>query len=153
MPTSTPEREVLKAKAAARALELIEPGMRVGLGTGSTARYFVEGLGRMVSRGVDVIGAYRDRAYRLSEVETRKISTWVVVFGEYKPRPDWIIRLVAMFGGPARQIINDIGNEKVFDGRKGEALIGHPYFSARQSIKDTAESVLRLGLKFRLAKD
>ncbi len=46
--------------------------------------------------GVDVIGAYRDRAYRLSEIETRKISTWVLVFAEYKPRPDWIIRLEAM---------------------------------------------------------
>ena len=69
-----------------------------------------------------------------------------------RPVPDWIIRLVAMFGGPARQIINDIGNEKVFDGRKGEALIGHPYVTARQSIKDTAESVLRLGLKFRMSK-
>lgn len=65
--------------------------------------------------------------------------------------PDWIIRLVAMFGGPARQIINDIGNEKVFDGRKGEALIGHPYISAKQSILDTAESVDRLGLKFSMS--
>jgi hypothetical protein len=62
--------------------------------------------------------------------------------------PDWIIRIIAMFGGPARQIINDIGNEKVFDGRKGEALIGHPYIPAKQSILDTAESVDRLGLKF-----
>jgi len=65
--------------------------------------------------------------------------------------PDWIIRIVAMFGGPARQIINDIGNEKVFDGGKGEALIGHPYISARQSILDTAESVDRLGLKFSMS--
>jgi nucleoside-diphosphate-sugar epimerase len=62
--------------------------------------------------------------------------------------PDWIIKLVAMFGGPARQIINDIGNEKVFDGSKGERLLGHPYISAKQSILDTAESVERLGLKF-----
>jgi nucleoside-diphosphate-sugar epimerase len=62
--------------------------------------------------------------------------------------PDWVIRLIAMFGGPARQIINDIGNEKVFDGRKGEALMGHPYIGARQSIHDTAESIIRLGLKF-----
>jgi nucleoside-diphosphate-sugar epimerase len=66
--------------------------------------------------------------------------------------PDWIIRLVAMFGGPARQIINDIGNEKIFDGRKGEALLGHPYIPARQSIKDTAESVIRFGLKLQIAK-
>jgi len=65
--------------------------------------------------------------------------------------PDWVIRIVAMFGGPARQIINDIGNEKVFDGRKGEALMGHPYIDARTSIRDTAESVIRLGLKFSIA--
>lgn len=64
--------------------------------------------------------------------------------------PDWIIRIVAMFGGPARQIINDIGNEKVFDGRKGEALMGHPYIPARQSISDTAESALKLGLKVKM---
>ena len=60
--------------------------------------------------------------------------------------PDWIIRIVAMFGGPARQIINDIGNEKIFDGSKGEALMGRKYISARQSILDTAESAFKLGL-------
>lgn len=65
--------------------------------------------------------------------------------------PDWIIKLVAMFGGPARQIINDIGNEKVFEGRKGEALMGHPYISARDSIRDTAESVIRFGLKLQIS--
>jgi dihydroflavonol-4-reductase len=64
--------------------------------------------------------------------------------------PDWIIRLVAMFGGPARQIINDIGNVKIFDGRKGEALMGHPYIATRQSISDTAESVIRLGLHIKI---
>jgi nucleoside-diphosphate-sugar epimerase len=64
--------------------------------------------------------------------------------------PDWVIRLVARFGGPARQIINDIGNEKIFDGSKGEKMMGRPYISARQSIKDTADSVIRLGLHFRI---
>ena len=68
-----------------------------------------------------------------------------------RPAPDWAIRLVALFGGPARQIINDIGNVKIFDGRKGEALMGHPYISARQSIKDTAETYLRFGLKLQMA--
>jgi dihydroflavonol-4-reductase len=67
--------------------------------------------------------------------------------------PDWIIRIVAMFGGPARQIINDIGNEKIFDGSNGEKLIGHPYIPARQSIKDTAESVLKFDLHLKMAKD
>ena len=65
--------------------------------------------------------------------------------------PDWAIRLVAMFGGPARQIINDIGNVKIFDGRKGEALMGHPYIGARQSIHDTAESVIKFGLKLTMS--
>jgi len=60
--------------------------------------------------------------------------------------PDWIIKLMARFGGPTRQIINDIGNEKIFDGSKGEALMGRKYIPARQSILDTAESAIRLGL-------
>jgi dihydroflavonol-4-reductase len=60
--------------------------------------------------------------------------------------PDWVIRIVALFGGPARQIINDIGNIKIFDGGKGQKLLGHPYISARKAILDTAESAFRLGL-------
>jgi nucleoside-diphosphate-sugar epimerase len=60
--------------------------------------------------------------------------------------PDWVIKLIARFGGPARQIINDIGNEKVFDGSKGEALMGRKYIPAKQSILDTAEACIRLGL-------
>ncbi|MAK81437.1 TonB-dependent siderophore receptor [Phenylobacterium sp.] len=43
--------------------------------------------------GVDVLGGYRERHFRLSEVETRKVGTWVVVFAEYKPRRDIILRL------------------------------------------------------------
>lgn len=60
--------------------------------------------------------------------------------------PDWIIRLIAVFGGPTRQIINDIGNEKVFDGSKGEKLLGRKFVSGKESILATAESVIRLGL-------
>lgn len=60
--------------------------------------------------------------------------------------PDWIIRLLARFGGPTRQIINDIGNEKHFDGRKGERLLGRPYITAEQAILDTAEAAIRLNL-------
>ena len=33
--------------------------------------------------------------------------------------PDWIIKLLARFGGPTRQIINDIGNEKHYSRREG----------------------------------
>ena len=43
--------------------------------------------------GVDVLGGWRESYYRLTEVETRKQGTWVTAFGEYKPRPDIILRL------------------------------------------------------------
>lgn len=45
----------LKRQAAARALELVRPGMRLGLGTGSTAKHFVDLLGRRVAEGLDVL--------------------------------------------------------------------------------------------------
>ena len=60
--------------------------------------------------------------------------------------PDWIIKLMARFGGPTRQIINDIGNEKHFDGSKGEGLLGRGYISAEDAVLSAAESVIRLGL-------
>jgi dihydroflavonol-4-reductase len=60
--------------------------------------------------------------------------------------PDWLMHVMAYFGGPIRQIINDIGNEKVFDGSRGEALLGHKYIDARTAILDTAESAIALGL-------
>ncbi|MET0274057.1 MAG: TonB-dependent receptor [Phenylobacterium sp.] len=42
--------------------------------------------------GLDAIGAFRERYYRLSEVETRKFSTSVWLFAEWKPKPSWILR-------------------------------------------------------------
>lgn len=60
--------------------------------------------------------------------------------------PDWIIKLLARFGGPTRQIINDIGNEKHYDPSKSEALLGRKFIPAKDSILATAESVIKLGL-------
>jgi len=45
----------LKKQAAARALELVRPGMRLGLGTGSTAKHFVDLLGVKVASGLDIL--------------------------------------------------------------------------------------------------
>lgn len=47
--------EDLKRQAAARALEAVTDGMRLGLGTGSTAKHFVELLGDRVRAGLKVI--------------------------------------------------------------------------------------------------
>ena len=46
----------LKRQAAARALEAVRDGMKLGLGTGSTAKHFVELLGERVRAGLDVVG-------------------------------------------------------------------------------------------------
>lgn len=45
----------LKESAARAALDLVEEGMRLGLGTGSTAARFVAALGERVARGLNVI--------------------------------------------------------------------------------------------------
>jgi ribose 5-phosphate isomerase A len=47
--------EEQKRIAAARALEEVRPGMKLGLGTGSTARHFVDLLGEKVAAGLDVL--------------------------------------------------------------------------------------------------
>ncbi|CAN7492218.1 ribose-5-phosphate isomerase RpiA [Bosea sp. LjRoot237] len=47
--------EDLKKAAALAALELVRPGMRLGLGTGSTAKLFVDGLGAKVAAGLEVL--------------------------------------------------------------------------------------------------
>ena len=54
----------LKRQAAARALEAVRDGMRLGLGTGSTAMHFVELLGERVRAGLKVIGVPTSEATR-----------------------------------------------------------------------------------------
>jgi ribose 5-phosphate isomerase len=59
----------LKRAAAERAAELVTHGMRLGLGTGSTAAYFVAAIGERVRGGLKVVGvptseATRDQAQR-----------------------------------------------------------------------------------------
>src|SRR2546429_8658047 len=56
--------EALKRQAAARALEWVRPGMKLGLGTGSTAKHFVDLLAERVRAGLDVIGVPTSEATR-----------------------------------------------------------------------------------------
>lgn len=48
--------EAAKRQAAAAALEYVTPGMRLGLGTGSTTAHFIDLLGKKVAEGLAVIG-------------------------------------------------------------------------------------------------
>jgi ribose 5-phosphate isomerase A len=62
----------LKREAAARALEEVRDGMRLGLGTGSTAKHFVELLGMRVRDGLKVVGV------PTSETTRRDAERWGV---------------------------------------------------------------------------
>jgi ribose 5-phosphate isomerase A len=56
--------ETYKLAAAARAVELVRPGMRLGLGTGSTAKHFVDLLAERVRQGLDVVAVPTSEATR-----------------------------------------------------------------------------------------
>jgi len=53
-----------KRAAAARAIDFVRSGMRLGLGTGSTAQHFVELLAERVRAGLDVIAVPTSEATR-----------------------------------------------------------------------------------------
>src|SRR5262247_4857359 len=53
-----------KRAAAARAVEFVRPGMRLGLGSGSTAKHFVEVLAEQVRAGLKVIAVPTSEATR-----------------------------------------------------------------------------------------
>lgn len=66
----------LKRAAAARAVALVEPGMALGLGTGSTAGHFVALLGERVRGGLDVVGVPTSEATRAqAEAEGIRLAT------------------------------------------------------------------------------
>jgi ribose 5-phosphate isomerase A len=54
----------LKRQAAARALDEVRDGMKLGLGTGSTAKHFVALLGERVRSGLKVVGVPTSEATR-----------------------------------------------------------------------------------------
>lgn len=55
----------MKRAAAAKALALVEPGMKLGLGTGSTAARFVDLLGAAVKGGLDIVCVPTSEATRI----------------------------------------------------------------------------------------
>jgi ribose 5-phosphate isomerase A len=55
----------LKLQAAERALEYVKPGMKLGLGSGSTAAKFIDLLGRKVAAGFDVVAVPTSEATRV----------------------------------------------------------------------------------------
>jgi ribose 5-phosphate isomerase A len=65
----------LKRQAAGRALEFVRDGMKLGLGTGSTAKHFVELLGARVRAGLDVVGVPTSEATRADAIRCGIVLT------------------------------------------------------------------------------
>ncbi len=58
------DADAQKRAAAARAIDFVQSGMRLGLGTGSTAKHFVDLLGERVRAGLKVVGVPTSEATR-----------------------------------------------------------------------------------------
>lgn len=86
--------ESAKKQAALKALTFVKSGMKVGLGTGSTARYFIEGLG---SSGLNVQAiATSDASYHLAQkhhiplLDPESVDSLdLTVDGADEITPDW----------------------------------------------------------------
>ncbi|MBB5295152.1 ribose 5-phosphate isomerase A [Deinococcus metallilatus] len=74
MPENTvPDLEALKKEAALRAVALVHSGMRVGLGTGSTAKYAIEAIGERLASG-DLKGVVGVATSDASEALARQVG-------------------------------------------------------------------------------
>ncbi|WP_051231339.1 ribose-5-phosphate isomerase RpiA [Kaistia adipata] len=66
----------LKKQAALAALEKVESGMKLGLGSGSTANHFIRGLGARVRDGLQVVGVpSSERTAALARAEGVPLTT------------------------------------------------------------------------------
>ena len=74
-------RDELKRAAALRAIEEVEDGMVVGLGTGSTASFVVEGLGARVAGGLRVVGIPTSER---TAAQARRLGIPIGTFAEHQ---------------------------------------------------------------------
>jgi ribose 5-phosphate isomerase A len=74
------ERDRLKQASAQRAIEYVEDGMVVGLGTGSTAYFVVDGLGARVAQGLKIVGIPTSER---TATQARGLNIPLATFAEY----------------------------------------------------------------------
>src|SRR3974390_25234 len=77
----TVDRDRLKRAAALRAIEEVKDGMVVGLGTGSTAAFVVEGLAARVAAGLRVVGIPPSER---TAAQARRLGIPIATFGEHQ---------------------------------------------------------------------
>ncbi len=77
----TLDRDELKRAAALRAIEEVEDGMVLGLGTGSTAAHVVEGLAARVRAGLRIVGIPSSER---TAAQARRLGIRIATFAEYQ---------------------------------------------------------------------
>jgi len=77
---SATDRDQLKRAAALRAIEEVDDGMIVGLGTGSTAAFVVEGLAARVAGGLRVVGIPTSER---TAAQARRLRIPIATFAEH----------------------------------------------------------------------
>jgi ribose 5-phosphate isomerase A len=151
-----------KRLAAARALDFVEPGMRLGLGTGSTAAEFVALLGRRVADGLKIIGvptsertAAQARALAIPLAtldEQPELDLTIDGADEFDPQ----LRLIKGGGGALlrEKIIASASRRMIVitDDSKAAPVLGRfplpveiDQFGARVTIRQTGEAAARAG--------
>jgi ribose 5-phosphate isomerase A len=75
------ERDELKRAAALRAIEEVKDGMVLGLGTGSTAAFVVEGLAARVKDGLKIVGVPSSER---TAAQARGLDIPIATFAEYQ---------------------------------------------------------------------
>jgi len=75
------DRDQLKRAAALRAIEEVEDGMVVGLGTGSTAGFVVEGLAARLADGLRVVGIPTSER---TAAHARRLGIPIATFAEHQ---------------------------------------------------------------------
>jgi ribose 5-phosphate isomerase A len=75
------DRDQLKRAAALRAIEEVEDGMVIGLGTGSTAAFVVEGLAARVAAGLGVVGIPTSER---TAAQARRLGIRIATFAEHQ---------------------------------------------------------------------
>jgi len=75
------DRDQLKRASALRAIEEVEDGMVVGLGTGSTAAFVVEGLAARVASGLRVVGIPTSER---TATQARRLGIPISTFAEHQ---------------------------------------------------------------------
>jgi ribose 5-phosphate isomerase A len=128
------DADALKREAAARALEYVKPGMKLGLGTGSTAAHFVELLAEKVKGGMKIVGVPTSEA---TKAQAERLGVPLTTLNK-EPRLDLTVDGADEFD-PALNLIKGGGGallrEKIVAAASAEMIV----------VADESKRVERLG--------